>query len=77
MEVRSAGFGNDRELFCVFVRIVTADKADINLDIAQRLCWIQLKEGEYDGRVPFSSSVSTVNVLRSSISIERFTEKLP
>lgn len=36
-----------------------------------------MKDGEYNGLVPFSSLVTTVSVLRSNKAIKPFTDKLP
>lgn len=76
IEVAIAVSGVDRELGCVCRRWTTADEVDMNLFIEQSLCGNQVEQGEYYGRVPFSSLDSTPNAVRSNKSIALFSDKL-
>lgn len=77
MEVTDAITGADRALDCLCLRWATADEVDRTLNIEQSLRGRQVDEGEYYGLIPFSSIISTVNVVRSNIGITPFTERLP
>ena len=77
MEVTNPVTEVDKALGCVCLRWATDDEKDWTLDIEESLKSKHIDAAEWYGLVPFSSIVSTVQVLRSNIAIKPFTPQLP
>ena len=67
----------DKALRCVCLRWATGDEVDRTLNIQEELRNSHIEVGEWYDLIPFSSIVSTVQVLRSNVSIQPFTQSLP